>query len=214
MALLLGAMTYSSASALLLNTAPIPSSPVAVYAYQSMIGIGIIPSARKIAAENRGTMKQQVASGSMAVGTIEEMDGRTSSTWRMSRAEGLPTSRTFSRQLHRDMATTREVAMDWKWRHWEDGEEMGTQSKNGGCRDRPGPKKANVIHESHLNVRHEYEADQAQKGARPLLSRTSKGELTGSVWPGIPSRDWGNHAVHQPPSRGDKIQMCENTLNH
>jgi hypothetical protein len=95
LALPLEATTYSSAASLGLNIGLIPFSPVAVYKAQILIIPGIIAFTRKIAAEKREKMKPQLSLGSMAVGTMEEMDRRTFSAWSMLGAEGLWISKCF-----------------------------------------------------------------------------------------------------------------------
>jgi hypothetical protein len=63
LALLLGRTTHSFAAYVLLNIKLIPFSPAAVCQAQLLIIPGIIPFARKIAAENREKMKPQAVIG-------------------------------------------------------------------------------------------------------------------------------------------------------
>jgi hypothetical protein len=105
------------AAHLLLNIGVIPFSRAAVYKAQLLIIPGIIAFARKIAAENREKMKPQAVVGIDGLwnrrrnGSAHLLDMVDVGSGRMS------TPRWLKRQLHQDLATTKEAAMEWKWKH-------------------------------------------------------------------------------------------------
>jgi hypothetical protein len=74
-------------------------------------------------------------------------------------------------------------------------------------------KMTKVIRESRWNVRHEYNANHAEKALDRYCQGLPKEEPQLLYGPGKGSRDWFNHGLHQPISRDKKIEIRENKLN-
>jgi hypothetical protein len=185
LALLPGATTYSSAAYLLSNIGLILLSPAVVYTAQILIVPGIVAFARKIASENREKMKQPAVVG---------IDGR----WnhRINGSGHIPDIVDVESRSVVDFEIVQRTNASGRGNYEGSSNGMEVEAKKRMVKRWENDQKVLVV------VTDRY-CQEIPKEERQLLY-----EL------GRRSRNWFNHAVHQPIARDKKIEMWENAFNH